>query len=139
MTKERMVKLMVQIDTHIDRMYRVLDVLKTLDRLDECPGYIHVTGFDHRINFMVRSMDEVHQVRAYLRGQFGTWEDHLRMIWYSGGANASWIGELPNEVSIEIWLSCPVTSFPAALQKDGCGFQEITRIETAYVCNKEGA
>lgn len=138
MTKDQIVQVLVAIDTKIDKLNKIGDMLKTLDNLEACPGYVSLGAFDE-VHFHVKNMEEVHRVRTYLRGQFGTWKDHLNMIWHSFGANATWKGKTGGSVTADIWLSCPIKDFPQELLKDGCGFREVQTTETEFVCNRNKA
>ena len=136
MTENEKDQLLIYIDTDIDKLQKIQDLLKGLKHPEDCPG--RLSEYDQCIHIDIHTMEDLHRARAFLRSEFGTWEDNLITIFASGGAYAVWIGKAQG-VTIKISLSCSIEEFPKELQKDGCGFKKITREGLAYVCNKEGA
>ena len=136
MTENEKDQLIIYIDTDIDKLQKIQDLLKGLKHPEDCPG--RLWEYDQTIHIDIHTMEDLHRARAFLRYEFGTWEDKLTTIFASYNAYAVWEGRA-RDVEIRIYLSCPVDEFPERLQKDGCGFKKITREALAYVCSKEGA
>ena len=136
MTENERDQLLIYIDTRIDKLQKVEDLLKGLKHPEDCPGYVSINFWDGEILIVTRNMEQLHEIRKYLRKEFGTWEDKISMIWYSLGANASWYGTT-NGTRIGIRLACSIEEFPEELKRDGCGFKKTSHSEMSYVCEKE--
>jgi len=134
MTKNDIEQQIIYLDSRIDDLNKVIDLLKEIKHPEECPGYVVICSAAE-LNIRIKNMDELHQARKFLRDEFGSWKDELSTIWVVSGAHASWYGKI-GEVRICIWLSCDPGDFPEQLKKDGCSFQMVSREELAYVCEK---
>lgn len=137
MTKNDIDQLVINLDSKIDELQKVIELVQRFKHPEDCPGQMYVRDFG--ILITIRDMKGLHQARRFLRAEFGSWEDKLSFIWGDWEANARWDGKV-GEITIAIRLSCDPLEFPKELHKrDGCGFKKTQRTELSYVCEKEGA
>ena len=138
MTENERDQLLIYIDTHIDKLQKVTDLLKGLKHPGGLPGSVQVDYSGGRLIIEIHNLEELHLVRQYLRVEWGAWKDKLGLIWACWDANANYDGEHAG-VPVTIRLSCPIDEFPKELLKHGCGFKKVSREEWDFVCSKEGA
>ena len=137
MTENERDQLLIYIDTDIDKLQKIQDLLKGLKHPEDCPG--RLSEYDQRLHIDIHTMEDLHLARSFLRSEFGTWEDKLTTIFASYEAYAVWEGRA-RDVGIRIYLSCPVDEFPEELHRTkGCSFKTVSRSQLSYVCEKEGA
>jgi len=139
MTKNAIDQEIIYLDGQVDRLQKVIDLLKGWKHPETCPGHLYV-GSGEVLNIRIKNMQELHKARQFLKTEYGTWEDKLDFIWAAGTeAQVSWDGKV-GDMEITIWMSCPVEEFPMELHRtDTCGFKEVAHSELSYVCEKEGA
>ena len=137
MTKNAIDQQIIYLDTQVDRLQKAIDLIQAWKHSEDCPGHLFV-GVDGAINIRIKDMYELHEARRFLRNEYGSWEDKLKLIWGSGGeAHAEWAEKGGNMV-IEIWMSCKPEDFPEELHRtDKCGFKRVSHSELSYVCEKE--
>jgi len=137
MTKNAIDQEIIYLDTRVDRLQKVIDLLKSWKHPEACPGQLYVeTG--GKPNIHIKNMQELHKARRFLKAEYGTWKDKLDWIWASGNeAQVTWNGKV-GDMTITIWMSCPVKEFPEELHKTNtCGFKKVSHSELSYVCEKE--
>ena len=139
MTENAIDQQIIYLDTQVDRLQKVIDLLKDWKHPEACPGQLHVDSGEV-LNIRIKNMKELHQTRRFLKSEYGTWEDKLDWIWASSGmAHVAWNGKV-GDMTIIIWMFCPVKEFPEELHKtDTCGFKKVSHFALSYVCEKEGA
>lgn len=113
--------------------------VKMLDELGEMPSGVHASVLTLcPVTIEVSSMQELHNVRKWLRRRLKTWEDRLESIWYSQGKVMASYKGLHHPVSI--WLATQPEDFPQNLQSEKCRVVElepITERNYAYVCEPD--
>ena len=137
MTKNAIDQEIIYLDGRVDRLQKVIDLLKGWKHPEDCPGHLYVDSGEV-LNIRIKNMQELHKARQFLKAEYGTWKDKLDWIWASSGqAHVSWNGK-GGDTTITIWMSCPVKEFPEELHKtDTCGFKKVSHSELSYVCEKE--
>lgn len=136
MTKNAIDQEIIYLDGRVDRLQKVIDLLKEWKHPEACPGDLYVDTNDV-LNIRIKNLPELHKARQFLKAEYGTWKDKLDWIWASSGqAHVNWNGQV-GDVTIVIWMSCPVEEFPEELHKtDTCGFKKVSHSELFYVCEK---
>ena len=135
MTENDRDQLLIYIDTDIDKLQKIIDLLQGLKHPEDCPG--RLSEYNRCLHIDIHTMEDLHRARAFLRYEFGTWEDKLTTIFASYNAYAVWEGRA-RDVEIRIYLSCPVAEFPEELHRTkGCSFKKVSRSQLSYVCEKE--
>lgn len=135
MTENEKDQLIIYIDANIDKLQKIIDLLKGLKHPEDCPGRLSV--YKQYLHIDIHTMEDLHLVRSFLRSELGTWEDKLTTIFASYDAYAVWEGT-SGDVAIKIYLSCPVAEFPEELHRTkGCSFKKVSRQQMSYVCEKE--
>ena len=136
MTKNAVDQQIIYLDSQVDCLQKVIDLLKGWKHPEDCPGDLYV-GSGEVLNIRIKNMQELHQARRFLKAEYGTWEDKLDWIWASSGmAHASWDGKV-GDMKIAIWMSCKPEEFPEELHRtDTCSFKKVSHSELSYVCEK---
>lgn len=99
----------------------------------DVPGQLKpVASNSDAIRIDVKSLDELHAVREYMRSKFGTWNDDIIEVFGSG---ASGIAIYGNDTPYEIWLHFDAKSPPAGVISDTCRFKPHEIIEYTLVCD----
>jgi len=117
-----------------------IKILKTLKKHEESmPNYLSVTvTLDCLTLCDIKNIEQLHEVRQWLKKCFGTWQDKKETIWFSQGKMlCSWKSI---EYPIDIWLETDPENFPKELQSDKCKVVElepVTQKQYAYVCEEK--
>ena len=136
MTKNAIDQQIIYLDGWVDRLQKVIDLLKEWKHPEACPGQLCMCSGEV-LNIRIKNLPELHKARQFLKAEYGTWKDKLDWIWASSGqAHITWNGQV-GDTTITIWMSCPVEEFPEELHKtDTCGFKKVSHSELSYVCEK---
>ena len=116
-----------------------IEILRTARELIEpivdIPGKIQPSVCDGgSIRIDVRSTDQLHEARAYLRGVLGSWSDQVTDVFASMGRG---LAIYSNDTPYELWLIFDVTNPPDGLVKPGCRFVERTTTDYDFVCDTQ--
>jgi len=117
-----------------------IEILKILEKHEKSmPGYLSVTyTLDILTLTGIKKIEQLHEIRQWLKKCFGTWQDKKGTIWFSEGEMlCSWKSI---EYPINIWLHTDPENFPKELQSDKCKVVElepVTQKRYAYVCEKD--
>jgi len=84
------------------------------------------------LEFLIKDLSQLHDVREYLRKHFGSWRDRVRVAARGGSAWAIWSDSEHRDVTIELWTT--PEEFPKELIGEACGFVEQTDTYEVYAC-----
>ena len=106
-----------------DLIYPIVDV----------PGEIQTWLSNDKVRIDVKSTEQLHEARAYLREKLGSWRDEVGLVFASCGRG---IAIYKSGTPYEIWLFFDINNPPEGLVKDGCRFVERTTTDYDFVCDK---
>ena len=114
---------------------QVLAVLKQIEKKGiDCPFSLYSYSRNNEIIIAVRTLDELHDARVWLKDVFGSWEDKITNIFSSLGDGIARYRGTVDGVTICISLETPMDAFPKELMKDGCHFEKTTVDDYNFVC-----
>ena len=121
---------LTRLDEYIRDLQKVRELAATIV---DVPGKLQpVASNSAAIRIDVRSLDELHAAREYLRSKFGTWNDDIVQVFGSGASGVAIYG---NDTEYELWLFFDPKSPPDGLVKPGCRFVERTTTDYNFVCD----
>lgn len=117
-------ELLSQIDERVDRLLELRSIVEKLGPFGT------VNMLDGSLRVEANTLNQLHEVRDYLRTHLGTWNDNLKQQFVSLGRVCSiYVSE--ERPLIELWLIMPPEEAPL---KPGCQVVTVTETTTRLVC-----
>ena len=112
-----------------EQVQRAIDLRATWEIIKDCEFDFHAAS--DRIILSTQDLVGLRELRKRLRTTFGSWKDHLLLVW-SCGRQIITSYESPDH-HIHLWLySKPEAYESLGILKDGCKLEKRVRSETTY-------
>lgn len=117
-------------------MKQKISLLETMQQhVKEMPENIEISIILEVLLIKINEIEQLHEVRQWLKKCFGDWKDEKKSIWFSHPHMlCSWKGSTKH---INIWLETLPENFPKELQSEKCKIikkKPIIQEQYAYVC-----